>query len=122
MWPNNNEYTSSGTRIDFTKPFTYIQKYNSLRLTQGQTTDLETIINSKSSGTGSVKILLLNSTSNSYSYGNGVLYYAIIRDGEGNVLRHFKPHYTENNELVLVDTANDNTVYRPSSGELLPVE
>ena len=122
MWPNNNEYTYSSTGIDFTKPFTYIQKYNSLILTQGQTTDREIITDSKSSGTGNVKILLLNSTSNSYSYGNGVLYNAIIRDSNGNVLRHFKPQYIENNELVLVDVANDNTVYRPNTGTLLPVE
>lgn len=122
MWPANSEYTYSTTGIDFAESFTYVQKYNSLTLTQGATTYTATISNSTSSGTNSAKIFLLNSAANSYSYGNGVLYYAIIRDSNGNVLRHFKPYYIENNELVLIDVANDNTVYRPNEGELLPVE
>lgn len=120
MWPANNEYTYSDTGIDFTKPFTYIQKYNSLTLTQDATTYTANIGNSKSSGTGSGPIRILNSAAGGFGY--GVLYYAIIRDSNGNVLRHFKPQYIENNELVLVDIANDNTVYRPNHNELLPVE
>lgn len=122
MWPNNNEYTYATTGIDFSRLFTYIQKYNSLTLTQDATTYTASISNSTASGTDSAKVLLLNSSANSFSYGNGVIYYAIIRDSNGNVLRHFKPQYTEDNELVLVDVAHDNTVYRPSWGELLPVE
>lgn len=122
MWPNLNEITYSDTGIDFTKPFTYIQKSNSLILKQDSITYTANIDNSSSSGMDSAGIYLLNSADNS-NFGNGVLYYAIIRDSNGNVLRHFKPQYIENNELVLVDVANDNTVYRPNRGcTLLPVE
>ncbi len=122
MWPSNNEYTFSETRIKVTEPFTYIQKSNSLILTQGLTTYTANISNSTPSGTNYAKILLLNSAANTFGFGNGVLYYAIIRDSNGNELRHFKPQYIENNELVLVDVANDNTVYRPYNCTLLPVE
>lgn len=115
MWPNNKELTNTG--IDFSTPFTFIIKSSSVTIRQGAI-DYHQELTGTHAGKLSQNIILLNSAANSYSFSGAIMHYAIIRDSEGNVLRHFIPSYV-NNELVIIDIANDNTIYRPSLGVLI---
>lgn len=118
MWPGLVEATSAASGIDCRRLFSYVQNSTGATLTQGETT--YTVSRSgTSSGTGTAKILLFNESVGG-SYGHGILSWAEIRDNTGNVLRHFEPRKL-GDEWVLVDTAHDNQVYRPTSGTLIEV-
>ena len=96
----------------------YVQNRDGVTFTQGETT-YEYPWAGTQSGGGNAAIWLLNDAVNS-TYGNGVLAEAEILDENGVTLRHFKP-WRLNNEVVLVDVANGNQVYRPSAGALVEV-
>lgn len=119
MWPSSNEFAYNVTNIDVTKPFTYIQKHNIITMRQNGVVFTKNISNATQYGTYNTPIIILNSSANSYTYGNCVLFHAIIRDSSGTVLRHFKPNYVDNT-LCLVDIVNNN-VYMPNQGAFLPV-
>lgn len=116
QWPNNREVRDSG--IDARAMLSYVQNRNGVTLTQGETV-YEYSWAGTQSGTGDAAIRLLNDASNN-TYGNGVLAEAEILDENGVTLRHFKP-WMLNEEVVLVDVANGNQVYRPSAGALVEV-
>ena len=116
QWPSNQDVRNSG--IDARSMFSYVQNKDGVTFTQGETTYSFPYAGTQS-GTGSAAIWLLNDNYNS-SYGQGVLAEAEILDENGNTLRHFKP-WRLSGEVVLLDVANGNQAYRPTSGALVEV-
>lgn len=115
MWPSNKEFTNTG--IDFNKPFNFIVNAENLEIRQGNVVFTTTITGSRTSGTVMNPVILMNSAVD-YTFGNTILLNAKIKDSNGNVLRNFVAEYV-NNELVLVDKANNDTIYRPVNGTLV---
>ena len=117
MWPSNKELR--GTGINFRAMCSYVQNKDGATITQGETV-YEYPSAGTQSGTNDAKIILFNETLGEGQNYNGVLVEAEIRDGAGNVLRHFEPWWIDG-ELVIIDTANSNQIYRPVSGGLAEV-
>ena len=117
MWYANNVIDSAVSKINYRNLFFYTQNGDGITFAQGATTYNQTYANTQKSGAGAAKICLLNN-SDGGNYGYGHLASAEIRDGAGTVLRHFEPRYVEG-ELVMVDTANGNQIYRPNTGGLV---
>lgn len=124
-WPSMNEVTSSSAGIDFTSMFKYDIKpnLNTGRIDVGihkeSNGDYSTDFDLEVTGASDASILLFNETPDA-DYSRGILREAIIRDSNGNTLRQFQPWYLDG-EIVMVDVANNNQVYRPAKGVLVEV-
>lgn len=115
MWTSNKEFTNTG--IDFNKPFNLKVSAENLEIRQGNVVFTTVITGSRTSGTAINPITLMNSSSD-YTFGNTIMLNAKIKDSNGTVLRDFVAEYI-NNELVIVDKANNDTIYRPVAGGLV---
>lgn len=121
MWPANREYQggSQDGDIDFRRMFYYRQDGSEIYVRQGGLDAGGNNSNWLTTGTGAAKIYLFDeSEAGTYRY--GILHEARIYDGAGNILRYFQP-VKQNNEIVIVDIANGNQVYRPTVGTLKEV-
>lgn len=118
MWPANREHygSSLGDDLDFRTTFYYRQDGGEIYMRQGQLDAGEYHSGWQTSGTGAAKIYLFDE-SEAGTFRHGILHEARIYDGAGNILRYFQPA-KQNNEIVIVDIANGNQVYRPTVGTL----
>ena len=118
MWPANREYQGGSWDgdIDFRRMFYYSQDGSYVHMRQGGFDTGEDSINWLATGTGAAKIYLFDE-SEAGTFRHGILHEARIYDGAGNILRYFQP-VKQNNEIVIVDIANGNQVYRPTVGTL----
>ena len=118
MWPGNTQLAYADTGITPREIFEYVQDKDGVTITQGELTHTATVAGTQS-GTGAAAIHLLQE-SNDTTRGNGILREAQIWDADGALLRDFHPWYL-NGEVVMLDEANDNQIYRPSAGGLVEV-
>lgn len=118
MWPGNQEAASTTSGINYRVPFSYAQNATGTTFRQGAKIYTRDYAGT-AEGLGSAPILLFNEQ-HPGNYGNGMLAWAEIRDGGGNVLRRFEPRNVEG-EWVMADTANGGQIYRPAVGRLVEV-
>lgn len=118
MWPGNIETTSTASGINFREMFTADIDASRTVFTQGATTYTRSY-SGTASGTGTAPIYLLNETPGG-GYGYGTLREARIYAADGTLLRCFQAANVEG-EIVLMDLAHDNQIYRPSAGGLVEV-
>ena len=105
--------------IDITKQFRVVVNCNTLTFYQGETTFPISLFASTSSGVESYPIVLFNwKLQSSPAVPRSYVEYIIIRDSNGNELRHFVPEIIDH-EVVIVDTANNRNIYKPNKGELI---
>lgn len=115
MWPTNKNFNAvnDNTGIDITQLFTYTATNKGMVLTQGNVT-YEFPYETDGEGVANIPIYLFDEAT-TLKYNNAAIHEAIIKDGEGTILRHFQPWMIDN-EVVMVDIAHDNQVYRPMNG------
>lgn len=119
MWPGLTQITFDNTGLTPREIFEYTQDKDGVIITQNGQTHTATVAGTQS-GVGAAAIHLLQESGGT-SRGNGILREAQIWDANGTLLRDFRPWYLDG-EIVIVDVANGNQIYRPSSGGLLEVE
>lgn len=116
MWPSNVEITKDISGVDYTELFTYTISSKNIQIQQGDISYNRSLSGNEFQ-TSTAPILLFNETQGGEYY-NGVISEVEIFDEEDNLLRHFQS-WVWDGEYVIVDIANNNTIYRPAQGELL---
>lgn len=118
MWPGLTQITYADTGLTPRELFEYTQDKDGVTIIQNGQTVTRTVAGTQS-GTGAAAIHLLQESGGT-TRGYGILCEAQIWDAGGNLLRDFRPWFL-NGEIVIVDEAHDNQVYRPSEGGLIEV-
>lgn len=116
MWPGNVEITQGVSGIDYTQMFTYTIDYSHIEMRQGDVVYSRPISGDNTLSSG-LPILMFNESEGGDFY-HGVVSEVEIFDESGTLLKHFQS-WIWDGEYVMVDIANNNTIYRPAQGELL---